>query len=130
MTDRTAEAGIEAIYRTYVDTFNREDAAGVARLLSYPAMMGGTGSSPIMIPDEAAYQRLIEGTFEQFKAKGWVRSQVDKLQPVATAGDTGVLFANFSRYRKDGSLLETGSGHYVMLRRDGRWSIIAAIADL
>jgi hypothetical protein len=125
----TAEARIEALYRTYVETFNREDAAGVARLLSYPAMMGGTNHPPIAIPDEPAFVRLIERTFEQFKAKGWVRSQIDRLQAVATAGDSGVLLANFSRYRRDGSLLESGSGHYVMRRSEGHWTIIAAIAE-
>ena len=129
MTDITAEAAMEALYRSYVETFNREDAAGVARLLSYPMMVGGPGHPPIAIPDQLSYQRMIEGTFQQFKAKGWVRSQIDRLQAVATAGDTGVLVAFFSRYRRDGSLIESRNGHYVMRRSDGKWGIIAAIAS-
>lgn len=40
------------------------------------------------------------------------------------AGDTGVVFARFSRYRADGSHYESGCGHYVMRRLDGRWKII------
>ena len=129
MSGGAAEAGMEALYRTYVETFNREDAGGVAKLLSYPAMMGGPGHPPMTIPDALAYQRLIEGTFQHFKAKGWVRSQIDRMDAVATAGDTGVLVANYSRYRRDGSMIESGNGHYVMRRSDGRWSIIAAIAS-
>lgn len=123
----TAEEEIKAHHRLYVEIFNREDAAGVAELLAYPAMMGGPGHPPQMIPDKAAFQRLIEGTFAQFKANGWVRSQIDSSEAVATAGDTGVLAATFSRYRADGSLIEADRGHYIMVKRDGRWSIIAAI---
>jgi hypothetical protein len=123
----TAEEGIKDQYRTYVETFNREDAAGVSQLLAYPAMMGGPGHSPMSIPDAAAFQRLIEGTFAAFKAKGWIRSQIDSMEAVATAGDNGVLAATFSRYRADGSLLEADRGHYIMTKRDGRWWIIGAI---
>ena len=128
MTDSSAEAGIEGVYRDYVAAFNREDGAGVARLLSYPIMVEGGNSPPTTIADAEGYQHMIEGVFEEFKALGWVRSQIDKLQAFPTAGDTGVLLAHFSRWRGDGSLIVAGSGHYVMRKSDGRWSIIAAIA--
>lgn len=122
-----AEDEIKAHYRTYVETFNREDSAGVAELLAYPAMMGGPGHPSKTVPDRQAFQRLIEGTFEAFRKNGWARSRIDSMQAVATAGDTGVLAATFSRYREDGSLIEADRGHYIMIKRDGRWSIIAAI---
>jgi ketosteroid isomerase-like protein len=123
----SAEDGIKQQYRTYVETFNREDAAGVSQLLAYPAMMGGPGHPPISMPDAASFERMIAGTFAAFKEKGWVRSQIDSMEAVATAGDNGVLAATFSRYRADGSLLEADRGHYIMTRRDGRWWIIGAI---
>ena len=49
MTDASAEAGMEAVYRSYVEAFNREDGAGVARLLAYPAMVEGGNSPPVII---------------------------------------------------------------------------------
>ena len=122
-----AEEEIAEHYRTYVETFNREDAAGVSQLLAYPAMMGGPGHPPKSIADAAAFERLIAGTFAMFKAKGWVRSQIDSMEAVATAGDNGVLAARFSRYRADDSLIEADRGHYLMTKRDGRWWIIGAI---
>lgn len=127
MTDDTAEEGIAAIYRKYVETFNTQDGAAVARLLAYPVMVGGSGHPPGSIPDEAAYQRMIENTFEEFKKLGWVRSQIDRLEAVATACDTGVVAAWFSRWRADGSKIEEGNGHYVTVKHDGEWKIIAAI---
>ena len=127
MSEPTAEEGIAAIYRSYVETFNTGDGAAVAALLAYPVMVGGSGHPPICIPDAPAYQRMIEDTFRQFKAMGWIRSQIDSIETVATAGDTGIVAAHFSRYRADGSQIERGSGHYVTIKRDGAWRIVAAI---
>lgn len=119
--------GIAGAYRNYVETFNTGDGAAVARLMGYPVMVGGSGHSPGTIPDEAAYQHMIENTFEHFREKGWVRSQIDRLEAVAAGGDTGVVSAHFSRYRADGTMIENGSGHYVTRRIDGNWKIVAAI---
>jgi hypothetical protein len=128
VTDPAADPGMEAVYQDYVATFNREDGAGVARLLSYPVVVEGTDRPPEVIPDASSYQRMIEAVFAQFKARGWARSQIDRLQSFLMAGDTGVLVAHYSRYRADGSLLETGHGHYVVRKSGGRWTICAALA--
>jgi ketosteroid isomerase-like protein len=128
MAEGSAEAGIEQAYRDYVAAFNREDSAGVAAVLDYPIMVEGGNSPPTTIADAAGYRRMIERVFAEFKALGWVRSQIDKLQAFPTAGDTGVLLAHFSRWRADGSLLIAGSGHYVMRKDQDGWRIIAAIA--
>jgi ketosteroid isomerase-like protein len=128
MADGSAEAGIEQAYRDYVAAFNREDSAGVAAVLDYPIMVEGGNSRPTTIADAAGYRQMIERVFAEFKQLGWVRSQIDRLQAFPTAGDTGVLLADFSRWRDDGSLIVAGSGHYVMRKGTGGWRIIAAIA--
>jgi ketosteroid isomerase-like protein len=126
MTGGGVEAELEALYRHYVDTFNHEDSAALAQLLAYPAV-GGGNAPPQVYREPSDFQRMIEGTFAHFKANGWARSGVDSTEGVATAGDTGVVRAVFSRYRRDGSIYESGSGNYVMRRLDGRWKIIAMI---
>ena len=70
---------------------------------------------------------MIEGAIAHFKTKGWVHSQIDRLDAVATGGDTGVISADFSRWRADGSLIERDSGHYITRIIDGEWKIVAAI---
>ena len=127
MARETAEAKIENLYRTYVETFNRGDAAGIAQLFSFPAMMGGHGHPPMAVPDAATYVRMIEGTLDQFRSRGWARTEIDRLQTVVTAGGTAFLVTDFTRYRGDGSVLDGGSATYVMLCSEGRWSIIAAM---
>jgi ketosteroid isomerase-like protein len=126
MAGVTAEAELEATYRTYVEIFNREDSAALAQLLAYPAV-GGGNASPQVYKEPVEFQRMIEGTFAHFKAKGWARSQVDSTEGVVMAGDTGLVRAVFSRCRADGGVYESGSGNYVMRRIDGRWKIVAML---
>jgi ketosteroid isomerase-like protein len=123
----SAEAEIEQLFGAYVDAINRQDVAAVARLYSYPAMMGGIGHPPMTVPDEAAYRQIIEATLGQFRERGWSRTGIDRVQAVATAGDTGFVAADFSRYRSDGSVVDRGSALYAVVRREGRWSMIAAM---
>lgn len=127
MTEDSTEEGIAAVYRKYVETFNTGDEAAVARVMAYPVMVGGSGHPPISIPDEAAYQAMIEHTLAEFRKLGWTRSQIDRIEAVATACDTGVVAAWFSRWRADGSMIEEGRGHYITVRQNGEWKITAAI---
>lgn len=127
MSETPAAEGIAQIYRDYVDTFNTGNCAAVARLMGYPVMVGGSGHPPATIADEAGYAAMLENTLEAFRKTGWVRSQIDRLEAVETAGDTGIVGAWFSRWRADGSKIEEGSGHYVTRKIDGKWRIIAAI---
>jgi len=126
MASTSDEEEMAALYRKYVDIFNKEDAVSLAQLLAYPAM-GGGGGTPHTYNSAREFEDMIKGTWANFRTKGWVRSQVDRTEPVLTAGDTGVVRAEFSRYRADGSMYESGSGHYVMRKLDGRWSIIAMV---
>lgn len=127
MSESTDIDGIANAYRTYVETFNTGDGAAVARLMGYPVMVGGSGHAPGVMQDEAAYASMIGNTFEHFRKLGWVRSQIDRLEAVEAGGDTGIVSADFSRYRADGSMIEAGTGHYVTRKIDGTWRIVAAI---
>ena len=127
MADDTDSAAIEHLCRAYVDAINRQDCHAVARLFSFPAMMGGVGQPPLAVPDEAAYVQLIEATLDQFRSRGWVRTGIDELHTLVTAGGTGFVSIAFTRYRGDGSVLDSGGATYVTLRREDRWTLIAAM---
>ncbi|MDG2004180.1 MAG: nuclear transport factor 2 family protein [Novosphingobium sp.] len=129
MGQLTPEEGIADVYRRYVTAFNTGDGAKVARVMAYPVMVGGSGHPPGTIPDEAGYQAMIENTFVEFRKLGWVRSQIDRIEAVSTAGDTGVVAAWFSRWREDGSQIEEGNGHYIAVKQDGEWKLTAAIVS-
>jgi ketosteroid isomerase-like protein len=129
MSQPTPEQGIADAYRRYVEAFNTGDGAAVARIMAYPVMVGGSGHPPGTIADEAGYAAMIENTLAEFRTRGWARSQIDRLEAVETAGDTGVVAAWFSRWRADGSKIEEGNGHYIAVKQDGEWKLTAAIVS-
>lgn len=127
MSEASLEDEIANAYRRYVETFNTGDGAAVARVMAYPVMVGGSGHPPGSIVDEAGYAEMIDNTFAAFREMGWERSQIDRVEAVATARDTGVIAAWFSRWRADGSMIAEGSGHYIAVKVDGEWKLTAAI---
>lgn len=129
MSEDSPETGIADAYRRYVDAFNTGNGAMVAQRMAYPVMVGGSGHVPGTIPDEASYAAMIENTFTEFRKKGWARSQIDRIEAVATANDTGVIAAWFSRWREDDTMIEGGNGHYIAVKQDGEWKLTAAIVS-
>lgn len=129
MSNSSTEAEIGDAYRRYVEAFNTGDGAAVAKCMAYPVMVGGSGHTPGTIPDEAGYAAMIGNTFDAFRENGWSRSQIDRIEAVETARDTGVIAAWFSRWREDGTKYEEGNGHYIAVKQDGEWKLTAAIVS-
>ena len=129
MANSDVEEEIADVYRRYVDAFNTGEGTAIARVMAYPVMVGGSNHPPSTIPDEAGYAAMIENALTEFRKIGWARSQVDRVEAVATADDTGVISAWFSRWRADGTKIEDGHGHYMATRRSGEWKIFAAIVS-
>ena len=101
-------AEMEAFYRHYIDIFNGDDLTGFAALLSYPwgVVSGKRGMS--VINDEAGFVRVFQKMKAGLKERGWARSAIDMMRAWPTGDDTGLLMADYSRHRKDGSVLERG----------------------
>ena len=99
-------AEMEAFYRHYIDIFNGDDLTGFAGLFSYPwgVVSGKRGMN--VINDEAGFVRVFQKMKAGLKERGWARSAIDLLRAWPTADDTGLLMADYSRHRKDGSVLE------------------------
>jgi len=127
MAGNSDEEALAECYRSFIETFNRGDGAEVARLLGYPYMVGGSGQVTQVTPDEPTGRAMFANAFGRMKAGGWARTQIDHLEAVALGGDTGVVAADFSRWRADGSKLDCGSGHYIARKFGGHWKIVASI---
>ena len=126
----TGENEVEAIadsFKRFIEAFNTADGAAMARVVSYPYMMGGTGQAPQTIPDEETGRKWFDNAFKQLKSLGWEYTRIDRLDAVAAGGETGVISTDFSRHRDDGIQLDAGSGHYIARRIDGQWKIVAVI---
>jgi hypothetical protein len=115
---------LEAFYRQYIAAFNREELTGLAELFSYPWGSIGGRRGMVVIKDEAEFMRTMGKSKAALRGRGWARTGIDATHPSPTADDMGLLIADFTRYREDGTVLERGRACYTLRRDDGGWKII------
>jgi hypothetical protein len=120
---------VDLFYRSYIETFNRGDAAGMLPYLAIPFVMV-TGATATSFDDEKASVALYERIYAGMRADDWSHSSVDMLE-ISPAGANGaILIVTAARHRKDGSVMTRGKACYSLLREpDGRWKAAAIIAD-
>jgi NTF2-like protein (DUF6841) len=130
MTNEMTNAGslaeeMQAFYREYIDAFNCEDLTGLAGLFSYPwgVVTGKRGLS--VIKDEAEFFRVLSKMKASLQSRGWARTGIEMTHGWPTGNDTGLLIADYVRYRSDGSVLERGRASYTLRRDAGQWKIVA-----
>lgn len=115
---------MESFYSQYIDAFNGEDLTALARLFSYPAGSIGGSRGMVVFADEAGFVESMAKAKAALRRRGWVRTGIDCVRAWPTADDMGLLMADYTRYREDGSALEHGRACYTLRRDAGGWRII------
>lgn len=118
-------AEMHAFYPLYIDSFNGDDAEAYAANFSFPCVLLGGKPPVIVVNDAAAWVKMMTGTKQIMRSKGWARTGIEKTYAWPTAPDMGLLMADFLRYRSDGSVLMRGRACYTLRREDGHLRIIA-----
>jgi ketosteroid isomerase-like protein len=117
---------VEAFYRTYIDGFNREDAAAFLDSFGYPHAFLNGEQGMLVSATVADHQRFYQQTMKYLHERGWGRSGVDRLQVWPFADNMAMIVADITRYKKDNTILEQGRYCYT-LRKDGSaWKILTA----
>jgi len=114
---------VEAFYQAYIDGFNREDTDFFLRAFSYPNAFL-TGEQGMLIhAKESDMQRFYQGVMASIQARGWDRSAVDRMQVSLFSETLAMIVADYTRYKKDNSILEQGRACYMVRRDSGSWKI-------
>ena len=115
---------VESFYRAFLDGFNREDTDMYLRSFCYPnAILSGDAGMTINTK-ESDQQRFYQEVMSSIQGRGWERTGVDRLQAWPIADDMAMLVADISRYKKDGSILESGRYCYTVRKDSGTWKIL------
>lgn len=116
---------LESFYRGYIDAFNREDLDHFLGCFGIPYgwVTGERGLTVTTSEDD--HQSGFSRIMLDIKQRGWARSAIDQLKTWALGDNLGMILADYTRYKADGSILERGRACYTA-RRDGKaWKIIA-----
>jgi ketosteroid isomerase-like protein len=124
MTGEQISKELRAFYQTYIAAFNREDIDAFTECFSYPYgwISGRHGLG--QCATESEHQRSFAKIMADLKERGWVRTGIDQVTTWALAEDLGMILADVTRYKADGSMLEQVRACYTV-RQDGKgWKIV------
>lgn len=117
----TEIAAARAAMDGFMEALNREDEQAIRdRWFHFPHVRFHSGTVTVF-ETPAQFRSLVINRTGQ--ASEWARSAWDYVE-VVDAGPGKVHFrVQFSRYRKDGSLIGAYRSFYIVTFKDGRWAI-------
>jgi hypothetical protein len=120
---------LEGFYKSYIEAFNREDMNVFSESFAYPYawISGERGLS--QCATEGDHQRMFGKIMVDLKDRGWARSAVDRTKTWPLAENLGMILADVTRHKRDGSILEQVRACYT-LRRDAKGWKIVALAEI
>jgi len=124
MTAEQISKDLEAFYKFYIAAFNREDIDAFSECFAYPYawITGRHGLS--QCASEGDHQSNFVKIMADLRERGWVRSDVDQLKAWALAEDLGMILADVTRYKADGSVLERVRACYTVRRDAKNWKLV------
>ncbi len=107
---------------SYMDAFNRCDLAGMDAALHFPHVRIASGAVQVMegpgLAPENFFARFAEVT-------GWAYSRWDYRRAVQSTADKVHFAVQFTRYRKDGSVIGSYPSIWIVTLHEGRWGVQA-----
>jgi hypothetical protein len=115
---------LEAFYQSYIAAFNREDIDAFTESFAYPYAWISGRHGLNQCATEGDHQRSFGKIMADLKERRWVRSSVDQLKTWALAEDLGMILADVTRHKADGSVLERVRACYTVQRDAKGWKIL------
>jgi hypothetical protein len=123
------KAELEAFYKRYIDSFNREDIDQFSECFGFPYAFVSGERGLSVCANEADHQRTFGPLMANLKARGWARSETDKMSAWPMAENLAMILADVTRYKTDGAVLERVRASYT-LRRDAKGWKLVTIAEI
>jgi hypothetical protein len=118
-TEREAMAVLDA----FMAAFNARDAAAEERTYHFPHYRLASGQMRVLDAAGAQTQAALNDTYRRFVESGWARSAWTRRKIVHLSADKVHIDTQFTRYRKDGSIIGAFDSLYIVTKENGRWGI-------
>lgn len=115
---------IAAFFDDIAASFGGGDLPRFRALYHLPAMVV-MPQGAYAIRDTAEFDGFFGGTLERLRTQNFARSAYKRLSVKTLAPGMALAAMHWTRYRADGSVLETLGATYTLIERDGGWRIVA-----
>ncbi len=116
---RNSAAGLQAV-TTFFTAWNSHDPQALAASLHYPHVRIADGQVEVW----RAPQAILTGA-EAGRQRTWYQTRVDKVAAVQTTSNGVNLTVTLSRLGRDGTVLSTDEGVFLVALREGSWKVQA-----
>lgn len=115
---------VEALYKSYGAAFNGRDASAISECFACPCALVTGEQGLIQFASTGELRGMLGKLLADLKERGWTRSEMDQIKVWPIADDLVMVLADATRYKADGSVLESVRACY-MVRCDGKnWKIV------
>lgn len=115
---------VEGFYRSFMDAFNRQDIVRQSKFVDLPyVLMSGDGG--VVCSTASEHQRLSTQIFSDLKARGWARSDIERVRVFLFAQNHALIVSDITRRRADGSVLQRNRFCYTARHDGNSWKMIA-----
>ena len=111
----------------YLQTFVRKDAQAIAdKLFTNPSVSVGPNGVAANTPEQNAKQYT--GTIQQLVDRGWDKSVSERTDVCVVNANAAFVNIHYNRFKKDGSLLQTGAAMYLLNKGKDTWRIVLLLS--
>lgn len=118
-----AEREVMIVLDDFMVAFNRQDARAEERTYQFPHYRMVSGQMAMLNEPGAQTQAWMNATYKAFRDAGWDHSAWTRRRVVHISDSKAHVDTEFTRYRKDGSIIGSYESLYVVTKEDGRWGI-------
>jgi hypothetical protein len=120
---KAAEREVMAVLDAFMQAFNARDAAAEERTYHFPHYRLASGQMRVLDAAGEQTRAVMNDTYKRFIESGWERSAWTRRRVVHLSADKAHIDTQFTRYRKDGSVIGAFDSLYVVTKENGRWAI-------
>ncbi|MEO9968317.1 MAG: hypothetical protein ABJG15_00585 [Hyphomonadaceae bacterium] len=128
MTGTVLRGELEAWCAHYIEAFMAFDAEAIGAAWTYPATVNQAGRI-FVFEDQERFVRNTKKLCEFYKRQGVARAERRVVEVLSLGKDTASMLVSDIMYDAAGSALAQWQAGYTLVRIDGDWKAVFAVAD-
>jgi hypothetical protein len=117
------EREVMAVLDALFDAFNQQDARAEERTYHFPHYRLASGRMAVLAAPGAETEAWMNGTYKALRESGWDHTAWTRRRIIHLSDSKVHVDTEFTRYRKDGSVIGSWESLYILTKEDGRWGI-------
>ena len=120
---REIEREVMSVLDAFFDAFNRQDARAEERTYHFPHYRLASGGMAVLDAPGTETEAWMNTTYKTLRESGWDHTSWTRRRIVHISDSKVHVDTEFTRYRRDGSVIGSFESLYIVTKEDGRWGI-------